>query len=155
MPTRAETVKTSLRGLTTESAANTFTESTIDTNLAIRGDHIFVITGIWFNGVANLTAATDALEIQVTYATQSDIIEINDPDWLLGAKWLMTLTTSGGSVYQPMLYYQIDHFPIAVAQLHLGVKGTSLAAAGSGGVKIEGYHQKVSTTEYFRLAQSR
>ena len=45
MPVRNELIKTSLRGAVTETAANTYTEVQVDTNLAIRGDHVFIISG--------------------------------------------------------------------------------------------------------------
>lgn len=155
MPSKQELAKTSLRGSVTESAANTFTQVTVDTNLGIRGSDIFVMTGIWFETNANLSANGDQFVIQLAYSTQSAIIQVDDADWLVGAKWAIEFTTSGGSVWDQVKYVSIDHFPIAVQNLFLGVQGTSLGSAARGSFKIEGYHVKVSTTEFFRLAQSR
>ena len=66
MPTKQELVKTSLRATVAESAANTFTETTMSTNLAVRGDHLFVVTGLWYDLSANLSGAGDSIRIQVT-----------------------------------------------------------------------------------------
>jgi len=155
MPVRNELIKTSLRGAVTETAANTYTEVQVDTNLAIRGDHVFIISGIWFLAAGSLAGAADMIQCQIAYASQTGIISVNDPDWLCGWRWRMELTTSGSTVWEPMRYIPINHFPIAVSGLYLGIQGASLGAAATIAAKIEGYHQKVNTQEYFRLAQSR
>ncbi len=155
MPTKAELVKTSLRATVTESAANTFTEATMSTNLAVRGDHLFIVTGIWWDLSANLSGPGDTIQFQITYATQSAIIRPDDPDWLFGFGWRHDHTTSGGGLWERGGYQAINDFPVAVPTLYMGLQGTSLAGAAVGGVKIEGYHQKVATSEYFRIAQSR
>lgn len=155
MAIRGELIKTSLRGTVTETAANTFTEAQIDTNLSIRGDHVFIVTGVWLYASATLGGAGDTFSIQVCYASQAGNITPDDPDWLFGASWQMAMVTSGAGVWLRTMYTPVEHFPIAVPQLYLGVGGSSLATAAKGSIKIEGYHSKVNTTEFFRLAQSR
>ena len=147
--------KTSLRGNITESAANTYTETTIDTNLSIRGDHVFIVTGIWWQFNAAVVGTGDRFQGQIAYAKQTDIILLDDADWLFGQEVAMDVVTSGGGHWSRIKHDMVDHFPIAVGTLHLGCKGVGLSNAGQLSVKIEGYHQKVNTTEFFRLAQSR
>lgn len=155
MPVKQELIKTSLRGKVVESAANTYTEATIDTNLSIRGDHIFLVTGIWWSHDGNPIAAGDGIDIQLCYAPQTGGLWTSDPDWFAGYSRYLQFVTSGAAMLEKTAYQQIDNYPIAVGSLYLGVVGTSLGAAVTAAVKIEGYHVKVNTTEYFRLAQSR
>lgn len=152
---KAELTKVSLRANVIESAANTFTETSFSTNLAVRGDHLFIITAMAYDISADLNSNAEEIRLQVTYATQSAIIRPDDPDYLFGIGFRAQVVTSGAGIWQRTNYQPVNHFPIAVPTLYLGVKGSGLAAATQIGVKLEGYHQKVSTTDYFRLAQSR
>lgn len=155
MAVKQELIKTSLRGSVTESGANTFTEQGIDTNLSIRGDHVYIVTAICWKHNAAFEGDGDGVNLHLAYASQSDIIGPSDPDFLFGVNQRVDIVTSGGYGMHRVLYENIDHFPIAVPQLYIGVKGASLGAAVLAEVKLTGYHVRVNTTEFFRLAQSR
>lgn len=155
MPVKSELIKTSLRATVTESAANTYTEATLDTNLSIRGDHIFIVTGIWWQHTAVLVGDADSITVQLAYSPQTNVISPGDGDYFASYSIVTKITTSGQIVYKGTEYMPINDFPIAVGALYLGVKGVSLASAVVAGVKLEGYHVKVNSTEYFRMAQSR
>lgn len=155
MPLRNDLIKTSLRATVTESAANTFTEQQIDTNLSIRGDHIFIVTGVFWQHNAVLNGTGDQIAMQLTYATQSGLITASDNDFLFGIHQAHEVATQGAATYLKSIWMPMDEFPVAVTALFLGVQGVSLASAVQASVKIHGYHVKVNTTEYFRLAQSR
>lgn len=155
MALREELIKTSLRASITETAANTYTEKEIHTNLSARGDHIFVVTGIWWQVTAPVNADNDRFTMQITYGKQTDTILLDDSDWFGGQEWALDVVTSGGGFWDRIVHQVIDHFPVAVPVLYFGCKGGGLATAGQGSVKIEGYHMKVNTNEYFRLAQGR
>lgn len=156
MPTKQELSKFSIRGFVTESAANTFTEQTINTNLAVEGNSIFVVTGCHlFLKTSILAASTDQAEMQLAYASQSDILQIDDPDWLCGRAASLIMTTSGAQVTEMYTYQPVEYFPLAQAQLFLGVKGTNAPSALTAGFKLEGYLQKVTTTDFFRITRVR
>ena len=69
-------------GTVTESAANTFTETTIGINLSPVNRQVFVITDVSFTSgePERIGATTTALTYQVTKTTQTAIIGANNPD---------------------------------------------------------------------------
>lgn len=155
MPTKNELAKFSIRGAVTETAANTFTQSTVNTNIQVQGNEIFICTGIWFRTDADMAADQDQMQMQLTYTSQSALVTPDDPDWLYGWHWRMVMTTSGVSVFNPIVHQDLGFFPMANPQLYFACQGTSLAAASSCQFKLEGYLQKVSTTDFFRIQRVR
>lgn len=155
MPTKAELSKFAIRGRVTESAAATFTEAQVNTNLSIEGDHLFIVTGLWLAHNGELDANDEQVQIQLCYASQSALIGPSNPDWIVGMNQFMTRATSGTQVYERQRYESVDYFPIAEPQLFLGVAGTGTASAITAEMKMEGYLAKVSTSEYFRITRLR
>jgi hypothetical protein len=155
MPLKSELAKTSIRGSVVESAANTFTEAQIDTNLAVTGQHLFICTGVFFQSNAAFVGS-QTMGLQLTYSSQTDLIGLNDSDWLFGCSWSGGLAGAAGlSVYENTVYQQIDHFPIATSSLYFGGKGAALGFGTTNSVKLIGYHTKVAAADFFRLVQSR
>ena len=155
MPTKTELAKFSLRGIVTETGANTFTETAVNTNLTVEGNMIFIATGLWFGHNFGLGSASDELGGQLTYAPQSAIIKPNDPDWIFGFDFRTVLTTSGMHIQERLWYTNIDNFPIAQDQIFFGLAGVSLASAATAWFKLEGYLQKVTVTDFFRIQRIR
>ena len=155
MPTKTELSKFSIRGEVTESGTNTFTEQALSTNLVAQGDAMFMATGLWmFLDTNGALLNSDELEFQITYSSQAGIIKPSDPDWIWGRNWYSG-PTSGAVLLEKTTYVDIDHFPLATPQIYLGIKGVSLANAATGAIKLSGYLQKVSTTDFFRIANLR
>lgn len=152
---KEELSKFSLRGSVTESAANTYTEATINTNLQVEGNMIFIATGLWLGTDATLSAAADRLGFQICYAPQAALVNQDNPDWIAGRSIAFEVVTSGASNWERFTYVNIDNFPLAQSQLFFGAAGTSLAAASTCTFKLEGWLKKVSTTDFFRIARVR
>lgn len=150
---KQEIAKLSIRASLTESAANTFTELAVQTNLAATGEMLFVATGLWMFLNGTVVAAADLAEMQMTYSTQSAIILPGDPDWFAGR----SIHAMGIAVntYERVTYVDINNFPIATPTIYLGVQGTSQGGSLNCAFKLEGYLQKVNVTDFFRIANLR
>ena len=156
MPTKVELAKFSIRGRVQESSANTFAQSSIQTNLSAVGDQMFIVTGLWtaFYGAA-LNLLNDYVVGQVTYASQSAAIGPSDPDFIWGREPQQQILTTGGGILEALNYVSVNHFPLATPTIYIGVMGNGQASVITFDVKIEGYMQKVSTTDFFRIANLR
>ena len=155
MPVKNEIAKVSMRGTVDDTGAlNTYVEKTIDTNLSFNGQHAFIVTGILFrhDGVLNGNRNVD---ITLAYETQNAAPQPSDPSFIFGASWASAQLTSGSVAYNNAQYQDIDHFPIAVQSIFLGLKTANMGAATTAHVKLYGYHMKISQADFFRLAQSR
>lgn len=155
MPLKSELAKFAIRGSVTESAANTFTEAMVNTNLSPEGNLIFIATGLWTHTDAILDGNSEGVEMQLCYAPQSAIIYPNDGDWIFGRKIRVTVATQGAHSWERLVYQNINMFPIAQEALYWGTAGDSLAAATTARFKLEGFLMKVATTEYFRISRVR
>lgn len=153
-----EVPKFAIRGSVTESSANTYTEAQIITNIGIESSYVFMATGCYIYLDTN-GAIVDADEIhaQLTYTSQSALIAPGDADWILGRGVHFHLTTSGGlaTPFEETMYYSMAPYPIAQNILYWGVRGLSLANAGTAAFKLEGFLKKVSSTDFLRITRSR
>lgn len=153
MPTKTELSKFSIRGSVTESAANTYTEQSISTNLVAQGDAMFMATGLWvMMDPKGVLVNADEQWMHLAYTSQSFVITPSHADFIWGQCWQ---NTGAAAVLEVIRYIPIDHFPIASPTIYLGTQGVSLAQAGSVAFKLAGYLQKVSTTDFFRIANLR
>lgn len=157
MPLKAELQKFSIRGSVVESAANTFTSAQVDLNLSLLGSHVFMATALQITHNAALTGAGDQLDVQLTYTTQTGIVDANDADFFWGLRNIVALTTSGAFIrdQSPRFVWTGGGFPIGVQNLQLAVQGTNLGTAVTVGLKLEGYLQRVTTSEFYRITQQR
>ncbi len=156
MPTKTELAKFSVRGAVTASSGNTFTQVAIQTNLAAQGDMMFIGTGLWMNLDPNgPLVSADEVSAQLCYTTQTAIIGPDNPDWIWGRAFRYDLTTSGGAAFEKITYTPVNFFPLATPTLYLAIQGVSMAQAASVSFKLAGYMQKVSTTDFFRIANLR
>lgn len=150
----AKLIQSTFRASVTESAANTYTEVTLDLNLGPQGGFIYVLTSLTFQCIADFGGDKDEFEIGLSYDTRTTVGNLGNTQMFWVQAWKMNLLTSGGGIYQPVVHHFLgDGVPIARPQLYVGVEGTSLAAAGKGFVVLRGYYQRATAEEFFRIAQ--
>ena len=153
MPTKVEMAKFSIRGKVKESAANTYTEVSIATNLVAQGNALFMSTGLWLSlDPGGALATADELYCHIAYSAQSFVIGPDDPDFIWGRAWQ---NIGAAAVLEQITYVPVDHFPLAATNLYFGIQGVSLAQAATARFKLAGYLQKVSTTDFFRIVNLR
>lgn len=156
MPIKSELLKSAYRATVTESAANTYTESTIDLNLSMLSDHVFILTDTIFKGKAVIDLGEEYSEAQLCYAPQSAIIGPDDPEFLHGVSLHFYEHTTSGNLFDDVIHANWGMgLPIAASQLYFGAKGVGMAAAATWAVKLIGYFLKVQSNEFLRMAHAR
>lgn len=152
------TIRT-FRGVVTESAANTFTETAIDTNLSVHGNVIAMIEGLQvlipMATMLLLTANRDGLSWQLTKDTKAALVGMNDDDVVTADAISLYLATSGSSIMKGHQCYSIQPGPFPLlGNLYLGVQGESLASAASISCMVHYRLRTVSELEAVRTALS-
>lgn len=157
MALKSELQKQSIRGQVVESAAATYTQATIDTNLAITARHVFILERVWFQyePLNIVSESGDQWQAQLTYASQTAMVSQNDPDLLANFIQGIHVVVEGGFTIKRVFQIELGGIPIASPQLFLAIKGTATAAALTLSMRALGYLQRVTEAEFFRVAAAR
>lgn len=128
----------SLRDITTESGANTFTEEEVITPVGRATNMALAVFGAMFEFSGFDTIADgDKLEAQLTKNSKSAIVSCDNSDFILGRKVEFSMTTSGAFALELIKWVGLPRPKIyANSKMYLGMKSTGQAAANSVSVEI-------------------
>jgi len=156
------------RGSVTESAAATFTQLEIDTNLSVERGVIWLVHFIEFitqdllflNEVA--ASGSEALDCQLTKQTQTAILRGNDPDLIQSHCQRVSRSAAIGTDTGPLYFKTFAEkrfdFPMAVPvasqSLFLGIIGTDASGVHRVDIRIGYSLRAVSDKFFFRVAQA-
>lgn len=132
-----------MRATVTESAVNTYTETTITTPVGRSTNLAMVIHGIEVEAL-NLTYTTNTAEIavQLTTVTQSGILNLNNPNLIFKHRTIhfYTATANGTAAASAIPTIYRHWFPVpllyAKSQMFFGIKQASAASAASAQISI-------------------
>ena len=156
------------RARVTESAASTFTQVEIDTQLSVERGVIWMLEFVEFifgpMGVLNEVAVNGAerISLQLAKTTQTAILNGNDPDLIQIAIRELNRSAAIGTDAGP-LWYLADRvvkytfstpFPVASQGLFFGIEGTDASAVNSADIRIGYVIREVSDKFFFRVAQA-
>lgn len=151
----------------TETAAATFTQQELDTQLSVERGVIWQIHFVEFflNGLSLLREvaanAQESIDIQLTRTTQTGIVGLTDPDVLIREAYMLSRSAAIGTDAGPLYFYStlLKRYefklpiPVASQSLFLGILGTA-ASAHTVSCRI-GYNiEHVSDEYFFRVAQA-
>lgn len=153
-----------LRGSVTESAASTYTETEIDTNLSAERGVMMEIHSIDFDfSLLQLKEVAangeEGLAMQVIRETKTDILNVNDADLIGKIEKNLFRAAAIGTDAGPLWYednrpYTI-HFPRPIPyvkpSIFIGIKGTTAGSANTGRVRLGFTLRKVSRNEFLEL----
>lgn len=146
----------SLRGTVTESAANTFTQTTINTNLSLEARTIIIVPEVFLN-YATSVDEDGGVRIQLSTASQTALIDYDDPHCVVRVTRKQTAYgTAGNTTIQDhgMHIRFAQALPLAVPQLFIAVQGQNMTAQQQVTVRIPYWSKKVSESVFFRVANS-
>lgn len=152
-------------GKVTESAANTYTETTIGINLSPVDRQVFVITDVAFTSgePESIPATRTALTYQVTKTSQTDIIGAQNPDLIsVGQKFIQGgaaefswFETDFGGGGQTSTGGRNDYLMIlATEDAFIGVVGMNNAIAHAAACRVTGYFATADASTYQALVLS-
>lgn len=154
------------RASVTESAAATFTQQEIDTQLSIERGYIWLIHFLEFfitpSEVDDPAQGTmERIMTQVTRESQSSILAYNDSDLIESVHYFQdrsaTIGTDAGPAWYynwlPKFYAYYPAIPYAAQSIYIGVHSTSSSAVT---IYVRGGYtlKKVSDKFFFRVAQA-
>lgn len=163
-----DTVLRIVRGSVTESAAATFTEIQLDTQLSVERGVIWQIHFIEFGfrtqdimkevGAGN----TEKIQAQITREAKTDIESFQAADTLQGAEIVVArkiaIGTDAGPLYWVFLGPNRYDFPIPMSfagqNIYFGIKGTDSTAIHTVDFRIGYTIREVSDKFFFRVASS-
>lgn len=136
-----------IRASVTESAANTYTETTINTPVGKSTNLGMVLHGVEIEGL-NLTHGTNLAEFaaQLTTVTQTGILNLNNPNLIFKHRTINMWAANGQNAAVPTINRYSWPVPLlyAKSQIFFGVKQASGGAAGSCQVSIHYTIRKIS-----------
>ena len=156
------------RGRVTESAAATFTELEIDTQLSIERGIIWMVEWVEFD-FANLDALmevaaglSETIQVQLTKTTQTGIANRNDPDIIqflaIRAARSAAIGTDAGplwSVFESIKRFNfMTPFPVASQTIFMSILGSDASAVHTVSVRIGYTIKEVTDKFFFRVAQA-
>lgn len=155
-----------LRFIVTESAAATFTEIEIDTQLSIERGVIWLIRSLELDIPVDTmddpaVDTSEGIAIAVTRSSQSDIISFNDPDlvmqYAIAVNRANTIGTPAGPLWWIRENPSVQKFSIPIVyagvSIFVGIKSTSAGAKVVSG-RIGYSLAKVSDQDFFRVANA-
>ena len=144
----------------TESAANTFTEGSVDLNLSPLDREVFVVTAINLDPaepflVAGVNTSTDAT---LTTTSQTDIPSLADANCLASAKLSIRADAASAVSFQRLVETpsaNLDYLGIiATNDFFVQIQGTGNTSARAVSGKLYGYRAVASADIYAALVQS-
>ena len=152
----------------TESAAATYTERSLDTQLSVERGVIWLIHWIEFTFqsqslLAEVAAGgVELIDAQVTRESKSAIQSFTSADTLQGIEQGIirsaAIGTDAGPLYyrtkSPMRFDYPIPMPFAGQNIYFGIKGTDAADVHTVGMRIAYTIKEVSDKFFFRVAQS-
>lgn len=156
------------RARVTESAAATYTEVSLDTQLSVERGIIWMINFIEFN-FSNLelltevaAATSEFIAAQVTRESQAALIAGNDVDLLQRSSFLVGRSAAIGTDAGPLWFgtdtvRRVDFpvaLPFAASNIHFGIQGTDAASVHTVDIRIGYTIREVSDKFFFRVAQA-
>ena len=148
-----EYIKVSLRGTVTESAANTFTQVSIPTNIGQDARTVFVLSAVNLRWIG-VFDQNETAGVQLTRQTKAALAGLDDPDVLMTWNWELVMTTSGAQAVDRAPWTVVPEIAVAQSSLFLGVAGTNATNPYTVSVALWGYLQSVSQTDFYRIASS-
>lgn len=156
------------RARVTESAASTYTEVSLDTQLSVERGIIWMVNFIEVlpNNLGNLGEAgqgtTERIEAQVTRESQSSIVNGNDADLLQAFKFKLnrapTIGTDAGPMYfTETLPWRVNFpvpIPFASSSMFFGILGTDAGSAHTVDFRVGYTIRSVTDKFFFRVAQA-
>jgi len=166
-PLKDEEVVRIARGKVQESAASTFTQMTIDTQLSIERGVIWMIHGVEFhipNPLDLNEVAVDAreyIQLQLTRESQTSIITPDNPDLIQPYHLQINRSAAVGTDAGPLWFVTefpkkfIYHKPLPYANqnMYFGMIGTA-GVAYTSYVRVSYTIRTVSDKYFFRVAQA-
>lgn len=141
----------------TESAANTYSEQTIDTNLSAERGVIALIDTITIQ-LPELTTADDEIEVQfIIHDGQTAILDLDDVNMIWKQHYIVQgFSTDAAVVFMEFVktHNFVNAIPYIAPNLTLGIQGTSLAAAGRVRGRVGYRLKKVTQSQYLALLSS-
>lgn len=137
----------------TQSAANTFTESSINTNI-IAPDGM-LIKQVEFELSSVQDANGEGIDIQLSKDSKSSMEQIDDPDIIAKINTILTVVTSGGNEISKIKTIRIPPPGIVVVrdQLFMAINSASMSAALTARTRI--YYEKIKLSSAEALLISR
>lgn len=145
-----ELLKTLLGSLTL-SAANTFTQQSLNTN--IDAPAALLIKAVEFSWNEALNANAEQIEIQLTQDSKTSMVGINDKDVIAKMTREEILATSGVHIdpYQQMIVLPKPGIIVVRDTIYLGGNSAGLAGVATYQVKVYYEQIKLSTAEALTL----
>lgn len=149
-----------MHGATTETAANTFTQTTLPTPVVSQGEQVYImeLLKLFVFMDSGALGDGDSVNWQLTKASQSATVNFDNPDVILRGSQLSTHLTSGhNEIYNPHQYDLSDGagngLLMAKRNLYFGVQGVSQAGALSVRFKLLYRLKKVPASEYIGIIE--
>lgn len=140
----------------TESSANTYTEQSVDTNLSAERGVIGLIDEIIIQRDI-MPTSLDEIELQLLINSgQTDILDLDHSQVIWMQHWRFgTFTDAGRHLDETVSRWEFyNPIPFVNPTITLGIKGTSLAAAGRIRMLVNYRVQKVTQNDYLKLLAS-
>lgn len=150
----------------TETAAATFTEQEVDTQLSIERGFIWLIHLIEISIPVNsldipAAGGIETFTVQICRASQTGLVDIDDPDVVFRTRREIFRSTAIGTdagplwtvAINPIQYHYSPPLPYAGASIYIAVLGTATSAQS---VRLRvGYTlTEVKDSEFFRVANA-
>lgn len=136
----------------TESAANTYTEQSVDTGINLESQFVAMVHHVSVQRPA--LSASDVQHVQfVSNAGQVDVLDLDNPIQLLFQTWHQGAFTDPGGVAHALVNgfdFRIP-FPYVGSTITMGIKGESLASALRIRARVWYTLEKVPEAEFLRL----
>lgn len=153
-----------LRGKVTESAASTYTENEIDTNLSAERGVMMEIHSVEFDftllQLAEIAAAgEESLAMQLVRESKSAIVNVDDPDLLCKRGEYMFRSAAIGTDAGPLWYKHVrpiqiifpKPLPYVKPSIVVGILGSDASAVNTGRFRIGYTLRKINKTEFLEL----
>jgi len=144
----------------TESAANTFTQTSVDLNLSPLDREVFVVTAINLDPSAPdmIPGTNTATSVSLTSTSQTAIVNLSNANCMATAK--LDIRSSGVTAVSFMRLVEspaatLDFLGIiATNDFHVGLQGTNNAGAKAMAGKLYGYRARATADIFAALVQS-
>lgn len=153
-----------LRGKVSESAASTYTENEIDTNLSAERGVMMEIHSIEFDftllQLKEISAdGEESMAMQLVRESKSSIVNVDDPDLLCKHGEYMfraaAIGTDAGPLYynhvRPVQVNFLKPIPYVKPSIIVGIQGSDASAVNTGRFRIGYTLRKINKTEFLEL----